>query len=405
MIFTGNDKNKSSFGTNCCILFATADWDEPYWTNKQHCAKELAKMGIKVLYVESIALRRPKANSNKDIKRILSRIRKSTFSYLFGPIERLDQVYVVSPLMLPGVGDSSIKKRVNEWMLNCLVRLSARRLKFKSPLIWTYHPFIGDTLELCCTSNSLYHCVDDLSAVPGIDARKFQVAEARLLKQVDACFVTAPHLKDQCLQYNPNTYYLSNVVDIEHFSREERSTQIPDDILSLPEPRIVYHGVLSDFKINFELLIECAKLRPKWSFIFIGEEREGQKDRSIDILRKSKNVHFLGYKTYEELPSYLQNMNVGMLPSLINSYTTSMFPMKFYEFIASGIPVASTPLDFTKYVDEGLLIGKNTSEFINAIELQLSRGRLSKQDSELIIGENTWEQRTVKMLEALKRVK
>lgn len=388
--------------TRCCILFATADWDEPYWTNKQHCAKALANLGIQVLYVESIGLRSPMANSPKDVKRILKRITKSAYSYLIGPSKRSTGIHVVSPFVLPGIGSSALKTRFNAWMIDFLVKASIRRLKFTNALIWAYHPFIGNSLRMPQVSKMLYHCVDDLSAVPGIDADTFLHAEATFLKSVDKCYVTAPSLLKKCSAHNTNTHYLSNVVDVDHFTRKEGTEHtIQNELNTIPEPRIAYHGVLSSFKIDFSLLVECARLRPDWSFVVIGEEREGQQDKLIDDLREMENVHLLGYKPYKEIPFYLHNMNVGILPSLINQYTTNMFPMKFYEYIASGMPVVSTPLDFANHVRGGLLVGKNAAEFVYAINLQLKRGRLSTETSEQIIGDNTWKARTLKMLRSL----
>lgn len=192
------------------------------------------------------------------------------------------------------------------------------------------------------------------------------------------------------------------MVDIEHFSRKEGGIhECPITLTTIPKPRIAYHGVLSDFKIDFSLLIECARLRPDWSFVIIGEEREGQRDPSVDQLRKMKNVYLLGYKSYSEMPLYLNHMNIGILPSLINQYTTSIFPMKFYEYIASGLPVVSTPLDFTRHVEGGLTVGNNATEFVGAIKMQLERGRLSKKESKEIIGDNTWKARTLKMLRSV----
>lgn len=396
------DNAKAYKGTTYCVLFATADWDEPYWTNKQHCAKTLADLGHEVVYVESIGLRRPKANSHKDIRRILRRIKRAICSYLVGPSKCADRIYVISPLTIPGIGSSTLSAKLNEWMLDFLVRITISRLGFKKTLVWAYHPFIGNCFRLPSVSKVIYHCVDDLSSVPGIDAKCFRQAEERFLGLADACFVTAPHLIEQCKPHNSNTHYLSNVVDTEHFSRQNKT--IPDcpiDLAAISRPRISYHGVLSDFKIDFQLLIECARLRPEWNFVLIGEEREGQKDQVVAELRKTKNVHFMGYKTYKEIPTYLNYMDIGILPSLINSYTKSMFPMKFYEFIASGLPVVSTPLDFTRHVKGGLTVANTSAEFVNAIGLQLQRGRITEEESARLIGENTWKARTLRMLRML----
>ncbi|MDI9682580.1 glycosyltransferase family 1 protein, partial [Burkholderia cenocepacia] len=59
----------------------------------------------------------------------------------------------------------------------------------------------------------VYHCVDDIGAVPGVDVDAFGRAQRLLLGASDAVFTTAPALQSQCAPHNPNTYYFSNVVD------------------------------------------------------------------------------------------------------------------------------------------------------------------------------------------------
>jgi len=54
-----------------------------------------------------------------------------------------------------------------------------------------------------------------------------------------------------------------------------------------------------------------------------------------------------------------------------------MFPMKFYEYLAAGLPVVSTPLDFAKESRLGLEVGGDVEAFVSAIETQLRRGKLT----------------------------
>ena len=54
------------------VLLATADWDHPFWTNKQHVAVALASLGHRVLYVESVGLRPPRMEV-QDLRRIWRR--------------------------------------------------------------------------------------------------------------------------------------------------------------------------------------------------------------------------------------------------------------------------------------------------------------------------------------------
>lgn len=386
-----------------CILFATADWDEPYWTNKQHCAKTLANLGVKVLYVESVGLRSPKAESKRDWHRLRDRLIKGLESLLLGAPERSPGIYVLSPLLVPAGYRYPLLKALNRLLLRFYIARSLMGKVFRDPIVWTYHPFILDVLRGKLSGPLLYHCVDDLAAVPGVDALAFRQAEDRLLRRADVVFATAPALAEHCQRINPNTHFLPNVVDIEHFAGAFAAELLPEDLVAIPEPRLCYHGVLSDFKIDFELLLEAAKLTPTWHWIFIGEEREGQDSTLVAELARLPNVHFLGYRPYAQLPEYLRGVQVGLLPSLLNDYTRSMFPMKYFEYLAAGIPVVSTSLEFTKYANKAITVADNPEDFVNAIKAQLVNGRLSREEAEGFVKENTWEKRLFMMLNILNK--
>lgn len=384
-----------------CILFATADWDEPYWTNKQHCAKSLAELGTRVLYVESVGLRSPKAGSAKDWGRLWNRLRKGLSSLLLGAHERAPGIFVLSPLLIPAGHRHPVTRALNRLLLKAAIARTAWQRDFTHPLIWTYHPFMLDVIDGMDIGPVLYHCVDDLAAVPGVDAPAFRAAEERLLQRADVVFATAQALAEYCKQHNPNTHFLSNVVDAEHFGKALEPGPIPTDLAAIPEPRLCYHGVLSDFKIDFQLLLDAASMSPEWSWVIIGEEREGQKSPLVAALKALPNVHFLGYKPYAVLPDYLRSMQVGLLPSLINDYTRGMFPMKYFEYLASGMPVVSTPLPFSAAVGSGLLVAESPSAYVDAIGQQIASGRIRSCDIAHIVGNNTWRGRLSAMLHVL----
>lgn len=384
-----------------CILFATADWDEPYWTNKQHSAKSLAALGTKVLYVESLGLRSPKAISAKDWKRIGKRLCKGFESMILGARERVPGIHVLSPLLVPAGHLHPWTRALNRILLRAILIRCTWKKNYHKPLIWTYHPYMLDVIQGMDCGQLIYHCVDDLSAIPGVNDYIFRHDEIKLLHRADAVFATAQSLAEKCREHNPYTHFLPNVVDAEHFGEALKPGPIPKDLASIPEPRLAYHGVLSDFKIDFQLLLDAACIRPDWSWVLIGEEREGQKSKLVIELKKLPNVHFLGYKTYAELPSYLRGMNVGLLPSLINDYTRGMFPMKYFEYLAAGLPVVSTPLDFTKTHHKGLKVAGDAIKLIKAIDSQLKQKKMSKKMVAEFIEDNTWQKRIRKMLSLL----
>ncbi|MBN3805312.1 glycosyltransferase family 1 protein [Paraburkholderia sp. Ac-20336] len=398
----GTHGQNGALAAHDCVLFSTADWDEPYWTNKQHTASILAARGWRILYVESVGFRAPKVGSGRDWSRLWRRLWHGVQSLVLGPPQRADNLWVLSPLLVPAGHHLPFVRSLNQALLRFSVNRFAKSHRYDKPVVWTYHPYMLDAIATLPRGPLVYHCVDDIAAIPGVDVEAFRNAQHDLLGRCEAVFTTAMSLKEVCEPFNRNTHFFGNVVDDTHFGTAlddaPLSAELPAELAAIAEPRLVYHGVLSDFKVDFPLLLQTAQARPQWQWVIIGEEREGQRSELLAQLARLPNVHLLGYRPYGVLPQYLRGMRVGVLPTLLNEYTRSMFPMKFYEYLAAGLPVVSTPLDFAKEPRAGLEVGGDAHAFIAAIETQLARGKLSADEARAAVGENTWETRLDKML-------
>jgi glycosyltransferase involved in cell wall biosynthesis len=390
--------------TELCIVFSTADWRMQYWTNKQHTARLLARRGWRVLYVESVGLRAPSVASKRDWRRLWERLWRGLKALVVGAESVEDGIWVLPPLVLPAGHGRPLIHRLNQWLLRAsLTRYLAAAGGTVRLTVWTYHPYMIEAIRGLPSPTLVYHCVDDLAAVPGVDAEAFTRQELRLLERCDAVFVTAPVLREKCELHNKGTYYFPNVVDFAHFSQALAPGALPPEVAAIPEPRLVYHGVLSDFKVDFRLLHRIAILRPDWHLVLIGEEREGQTSPEARDLKALGNVHFIGYRPYAALPRYLRGMHVGLLPTVVNDYTRGMFPMKFFEYLAAGLPVVSTSLDFARQGHAELLVADDEKSFVGAVERQLRRGRLSAEEARRAVGDNTWDTRMDAMMNILRQ--
>lgn len=369
------------------ILFSTADWDNPFWTNKQHMAAHLASRGYRVLYVESLGLRRPSVGG-RDFIRICRRLRKG----LSGLRKVRTNLWVYSPLVIPAHGYWLVRALNKKILVGCLRRF-IRRLGFQLPILWTYNPLVVDLMDDLDRSLLVYHCVDDLTASPGLPSDALAVAEQRLVRSADLVFTTNTYLQQTRSQWNPeHTHYFPNVVDYEHFSSARSKGEIPEDITRIPAPRIGFVGALSDYKIDFELITKVAALRPDWHWVLIGQIGEGQPSTTVNILNKP-NIHLLGARTYAQLPAYLRGIDVAVMPMRKNPYTESMFPMKFFEYLAAGTPVVSVPLPALEEFKEAVVIAASPEEFVSGIAIALQRGPELVDKGTVFAQTHTWEKR------------
>lgn len=376
------------------ILLSTADWDNPFWTNKQHVACELAKRGHRVLYIESLGLRRPSASS-QDLTRILRRLRKA----LRAPREVRAGVWVWSPLVIPFQRFGWIRT-LNRVLLQLGLQVNLWWLRMNRDLFWTYNPMTVRFFDQKRFKQTIYHCVDEIKAQPGMPVDEIERAEDELVRAADLCFVTAEHLLETRRRLNPNTHYFSNVADFEHFSRAmDCAVDIPDDLRVLPPPRIGFIGAISGYKVDFSLLRAMAEVHPDWSIVLIGKVGEGDPWTDVSLLKDLENIHFIGPRSYESLPAYLKGFDVAILPSMINEYTRGMFPMKFFEYLAAGCPVVSTRLHAISGYSHVAYLADDRSDFIRGVEQALSGHCASLPERLDAARDQTYERRTERMMQ------
>jgi glycosyltransferase involved in cell wall biosynthesis len=363
-------------------------------------ATRLAARGHRVLYVETVGLRRPGLNQ-VDAARMAARLMRG----LSPPAQVRDNLWVLSPLTVPIDQSRTAVSRFNGWQLGSRIKGWMRRQNITRPLIWTYHPYILEAAEILDPSMIVYHCVDDLGAVPGIDRSAFQVAEGRLLAKADLVFATSPHLHRRCATMAPGrSHYCGNVADIAHFAQARYIQDSPSELARVPRPRLGYIGVLSDFKLDLPLLEELVTGHADWQFVFIGGQREGQSSEPIARIAQRSNVHFLGWRPYHDLPRYMAGLDVGLLPQLINEYTQSMFPMKFFEYLAAGLPVVATALPALGDFSSIHSVAGDAPSFSKAIAAELAgcgSGPLPLDHP--LLQKNSWDTRIDEMMDLVEK--
>jgi glycosyltransferase involved in cell wall biosynthesis len=259
-------------------------------------------------------------------------------------------------------------------------------------VLWYYTPMaLPFTLHLR-PDICIYDNMDELSAFRGASPRLVAL-ERRLFQRADVVFTGGHSLYEAKRSKHRNIHAFPSSIDAAHFrvARLKRST--PADQSQIPVPRLGFFGVI-DERLDIDLLANAADLRRDWQFIMIGPMVK------IDpaTLPKRPNIHYLGGKSYDELPAYLSGWNVGIMPFAINEATRFISPTKTPEFLAAGVPVVSTPITdvIRPYGEQGLVeIAATSKELVSRAEFLLERPHedwLRKVDAHLskMSWDRTW---------------
>ena len=389
------------------VVLATADWDHRLWTNKQHTARSLHRAGHRVLYVESLGLRPPRAD-RQDRQRIIKRLRRMVRP----PRQVKPGLWVWSPMVIPG-GTRGVLLRINRVLFGGALSWVLRRLRFRRPILWTYNPLTGRYLNLRqpgATSKSpmfsgaVYHCVDRIHAQPGMPATLIADSERQLCRTVNVVFTTSPDLQASLMRLNANTYFYGNVADQAHFAAALDAPLAPAPLAGIPKPLLMFVGAIDAYKLDLPMLTALARQRPDWSWVLVGPVGETDPDTRIAALQALPNVHLMGLQAYADLPAWLAHADVALLPLQENPYTQHMFPMKFFEYLAAGRPVVATQIPALRpYASGALLCPPTADAFEAAIASALLGDGPSLEQRLALAAEHTYESRTRKMLEDLQR--
>jgi len=231
-------------------------------------------------------------------------------------------------------------------------------------LAWYYTPMALDFTRHLKPLAVIYDCMDELSGFKGAPQCLVQ-RERELFKLADLVFTGGQSLYEAKREQHRAVFAFPSSIDREHFAQARATTVDPEDQANIPHPRIGFFGVV-DERFDIELLDEVSRRRPDWHFVIIGPVVK------IDpaSLPQRENIHYLGGKSYQDLPAYLAGWDVASLLFAQNDATRFISPTKTPEYLAAGKPVVSTPIRdvVSPYGDMGLVrIAKDATEFVNVV--------------------------------------
>jgi glycosyltransferase involved in cell wall biosynthesis len=379
-------KRENALAGESIVCFAGEDWWYHHPHSKNHLLKRYA-LRNKVLFVNSITMGLP-SMANPDF---FLKIRRKLKSYLRWLRKVPEGMWVMTPVNVPFYG-SRIGRWLNRVVLVAQLRVAMMLLGISRPILWVAIPTaaemagrLGEKLLLYQVSDK-YEANED-SALSGQVIRKYDRA---LKDAADVVLYSGRKLFREATE--PNRYFLEQAVDFAHFS--ELTAEPARELAGIPHPILGYFGSM-DHVMDTELMAEVARLRPGWQWVLLGI-----KSNLIRVV--APNIHFLGSKSYRDLPRYIRQFDVCVLPwRETNTFTSYGSAIKVREYLATGKPVVMVPL--YEYLETpGLRFYRGTQEFIAQIEAALREDTpaLAAQ-RQAVVKDGTWDKRARQLAELI----
>ena len=314
----------------------------------------------RILWVNTVGMRSPVLNFY-DVKRSLEKIR-SFLSRKRKTGDNLHNLWVSDPLMVP-YSKLRIVRAINKFSVKRKIRSFIKANRFMNPITLTTVPNAVDYIKQFNDEMTIYYCIDDYTTSPILDSSLMEDMENRLLDLSDLVVASS---KDLCIKKKRGTkqpLFLPHGVDFEHFQVSKGG--IPEKIRHIPKPVIGFFGVISHW-FDVELVKHLASSRPGWSFVLIGPA-----DIDLCVFHGFDNIYLPGKVSYEDLPRYAAEFDVGIIPFVMNDFTASVNPIKLLEYLAGGLPVVTVDMPEVRAFSDVIHIANDCKGFMAGIERSL----------------------------------
>ncbi|GAA4714255.1 glycosyltransferase family 1 protein [Sphingomonas lutea] len=271
--------------------------------------------------------------------------------------------------------------------------LDAHVATIKGPLLsWYYTPMMLPFSRHLAADVTVFDAMDELSKFKFAPVKLLEL-EQELIDRADLVFTGGSSLYEAKKDRHHSVHCFPSSVDRAHFAQARARLFDPADQEELPKPRLGFYGVL-DERFDVDLLAKVAEMRPDWSFVMVGPVVK----ISDEDLPKRPNIHYLGSKTYGQLPAYLAGWDVALMPFAMNESTEFISPTKTPEYLAGGKPVVSTPVrDVVRHYGhlEGVQIAGDAEGFAEACDKALALSRDPESgwlaEADLMLSAASWD--------------
>ena len=374
-----NDQIKSSTRRRPDIIsFSVIDWEFRF-QRPQQIMTQFAREGHRVFYLRLTNL----LPLNASPRFAVNELRENIYEVSLAVLRPLD----IGVRVMDGLEADAILESLDElrrgWNINEVVAYV---------MIASWQPVVAATRKRWGWK-LLYDCMDEWANFQGVHPDIPQ-AEIPLVQQSDLVVTTAQRLYDKWAPAGRPTVLARNGVDVEFYQQRYGPNTLLD---TLPRPIVGFYGGIEDW-FDIGLMLHAARARPDYTFVLIG----GVYGSDFTELDSLVNVNFCGLQPYENMPKYLYNFDVCIIPFKLNEITRAVDPVKFYEYISWGKPVVSINLPELEQYRDYLYLAADKEEFVLQLDAALQeRDAAMVERRKELARRNSWQNRVGIIKDAL----
>lgn len=292
------------------------------------------------------------------------------------------KIYRLAVKMNELIVASRVKKVIKQFSIDDYIYINSYNYTYPN-----FHNLIKPLL-------TVYHCVDPLIEV--YQTRHGLISEDIVVKNVDLVICTSNELRNKKLKLNHNTHLIPNAANINH-SQKALDPELPvAAVLSgIGKPIIGYFGNI-ERRVDYNLLKELLDQNPDKNFAFVGPVDNNYADMSVF---ERPNAFLTGAVPYEQMPAVLKGFDVAIIPFKKDEVSSSIFPLKLFEYLGSGKPTVSSNFntDLKEFTKDTVAYCKTAEEFTIAINEALKDTPELQKKRLAVAAENTWEHRVIEI--------
>lgn len=270
---------------------------------------------------------------------------------------------------------------------------AASRHGLSRPAVITAHPFVAAFAELAWAGPVTLLATDDWAAHPAYEPWQpaYLAAYERIsARRLRVCAVTET-IVDRIDPRGPAAV-VPNGVDPEEWLG---IAPPPDWFAALPGPRLLYVGTL-DSRLDVDAVLAVARAWREGSIVLAGPLADSN---HLAPLRGQANVTFAGPIPRAQVAALVHAADACLVPHHRLPLTEAMSPLKIYEYLAGGGPVAATDLPPLRGIEGPVTLAAAGGDFVAAVRRALAQGSMSEPVRRCFLDRNSWSRRTAEVLE------